>query len=126
MLSSTTFSGRRGLRGTAGFDFLFEVAVGGRKDAGVGLEFGVGADPVESALLRHAEQLGLERGRHVGDFIQEDGSAVGLLEAANPLCHRPGKAALFVPKKLALEEGFRNSGTVYLTSGPAERLLRRG
>ena len=52
------------------------------------LQFGVGADAVEAALLGHAQQLGLQRRGHVGDFIQEDRAVVGLLEAADALRHR--------------------------------------
>ena len=78
------------------------------------LEFDVGADAVETPLLGHAEQLGLQRRGHVGDFIQEDGAVVGHLEAANPLRHRAGEGAFLVPEELAFEQGLRDGGAVDL------------
>ena len=70
---------------TAGFDFLLEVAVGGGEDAGVDVDFGVGADALEAAVLGHAQQFGLKLRRHLGDFIQKNRAAVGHFEAADAL-----------------------------------------
>jgi hypothetical protein len=35
-----------------------------------------------SRFLQHAQQLGLEGGRDVADLVEEEGAAVGQLEAA--------------------------------------------
>ena len=69
---------------------------------------------MEAPLLRHAEQLGLQRRGHVGDFIQEDGAAVGHLEAANALRDRAGERALLVAEEFAFEQGLRDGGAVDL------------
>ena len=42
------------------------------------------ADPLELAVLQHAQQLGLRRLVQVADFVEEDGAAVGQLELAAP------------------------------------------
>ncbi len=43
------------------------------------------ADPLDLALLEHAQQLGLQARAHLADLVEEDGAAVGRLEAADLL-----------------------------------------
>ena len=40
------------------------------------------AQALHLALLQHAQQLGLQRQRHLGDFIQQQRAALGLFELA--------------------------------------------
>ena len=42
----------------------------------------IAADALDLALLEHAQQLGLQRDVELADLVEEDGAAVGLLEAA--------------------------------------------
>ncbi len=66
-------------------DPRFQVLVRRRDDADVGLDRRMAADPVEVAIGQHAQQAGLQFGRHVADFVEEQRAALGLLEAAAPL-----------------------------------------
>ena len=63
-------------------DQRLEVAVGGRDDADVDLDRLGAADALELALLQHAQQLDLHLQRQVADLVEEQGAAVGELEAA--------------------------------------------
>ena len=88
----------------SGGDLGREVAIGGRDHAhvdGAGL---VRADPLDDAVLEHAQQLGLERQRGVADLVEEQRAAVRELELARPLGDRAGEGAAHVAEQLALEQ----------------------
>ena len=103
---------------TAGFDFLLQIAVARGEDARVGVDFAVRADALKSPVLRHAQQLGLQRRRHLGDFIQKNRAAVRLLKPADALGVRAGERALFVPEQFAFQQRFGNGGAVDLDQRP--------
>ena len=71
------------------------------------MDFGVGADALEPAVLRHAQQFGLELRRHLGDFIQKNRAAVGHFKAADALGDGAGERAFFVPEQFAFQQRFR-------------------
>src|SRR5439155_1136976 len=62
------------------------------------------ADTRELALLEHAQDLRLERERHVGDLVQEERAARGDLELADAPLDRAREGAALVAEELALEE----------------------
>jgi hypothetical protein len=78
---------------TAGLDLVGEVEVAGQDDADVGGAGLVAADGLVLLFLQDAEELDLEAGRGGGDFVEEDGAALGGLELA-----RRVKAPLTWPK----------------------------
>ena len=51
-------------------------------DPHVDRDLGLAAEAAERALLEDAEELGLGAGLHLGDLVEEEGAAVGELEAA--------------------------------------------
>ena len=57
-------------------DDVVQVPVRRGDDAHVHLAIGVLADAADLAFLEHAEQLDLERERHLADLVEEDGAAV--------------------------------------------------
>ena len=69
-------------------DEFVEIAVGGDDDAHIDLDGFVAADALDFAFFEDAEQLGLHGQRHVADFVEEEGAAVGLLELADVACRR--------------------------------------
>ena len=83
-----------------------------RHDADVGLEHIVCADPGESAILQHAEQLHLDRKRHVPDLIKKKSAAVRLLEAARTARDRTRERAFLVAKELAFQQVLGNRAAV--------------
>ncbi|MNF85416.1 hypothetical protein D3C84_678090 [compost metagenome] len=80
--------------------------MGGGDDPHIHLDRGVAADPVELAIGQHAQQAGLGVGRHVADFVEEQGTAVGLLEAPAALVGGAGEGAFFVAEQLGFHQVF--------------------
>src|SRR6059036_175444 len=69
-------------------------------------------DPVEGLFLKNAEELRLVVGPQLTDLVQEDRSAVGLLEIPPPLRDGTGEATPDVAEQLALEQLGRDGGHV--------------
>ena len=89
-------------------DALPQVAVGGADHADVDpRHLPVGADRLDLAGLEEAEQQGLHPQRHLADFVEEDGAAVGHLQQARPVAMRVGEAALHVAEQLGFEQASR-------------------
>ena len=60
----------------------FQVLVGGGDHPDVDPHRRMAADPIELAVGQHPQQAGLQVGGHVADFVEEQGAAIGLFEAA--------------------------------------------
>ncbi len=71
------------------------------------------AQPLELALLQRPQQLGLQIQRHLSDFVQKNGAAIGRFELARPAGHRAGKCAAPMAEKLALQQRLRNRRAVH-------------
>jgi len=93
-------------------NFWLQLLVRRADDANVHRNALVVADPPHFAFLQDAKKLGLQRGRHGVDLIEEDGAEVGFLEQAALVGHRAGKGAFFVPKQFRLEEILRQGAAV--------------
>src|SRR5262249_24062993 len=74
-----------------------EVAVGGGDQPHVGADRLVAADALERLLLQDAQQLGLQRQRHVADLVQEQRAAADLLELADALAVGAGEGPFLWP-----------------------------
>ena len=75
-------------------------------------------DPLELALLQHAEQRDLGLDGQVADLVEEDGAAVGQLEATEAPLRRPGERALLVAEQLRRDELARNGRAIDADEGP--------
>ena len=95
-----------------------QVAVRGRDQPHVRANGLVAADPLEGLLLEQAQYLGLQRQRHVADFVEEEGATVALLELADAAPVGPGEGALLVAEQLALDERLRQGAAVDRQEGP--------
>ena len=62
------------------------------------------ADAPKRLLFEHAQQLRLQRRRHLADFVEEHGALVGLLEQAALLLARVGERAALVAEQLRFEQ----------------------
>src|SRR5829696_4110230 len=64
-------------------DLCHQAAIGGGDDSDVDLAVHpVGADALDLTALEKAEEHGLHPARHLADFVQEDRSALRLIEPA--------------------------------------------
>ena len=85
----------------------FQVAMGGGQHAHVHADRLVAAEALDAFLLKHAQELGLGAGGEVADFVEEDGAALGLLEAANASRLGAGEGAALVAEEFAFEQSLR-------------------
>jgi hypothetical protein len=85
-------------------DRLGRRAVGRRDDAHVGGDRLAAADPLDALRLERAQQLDLERDRHLRDLVEEERAAVRPLEDALLGLRGAGEAAAFVAEELALDQ----------------------
>ena len=85
-------------------DQRLQVLVGRGDHAHVDADQLAAADAEELALGQHAQQPRLQRQRHVADLVEEQGAAVGLLEAAEVAPLRAGERAGLVAEQLAFQQ----------------------
>ena len=74
----------------------------------------VAADPANPILLQSTQHFGLGRKAHIADLVQEERSAVSLLEFPLALLDRRSKRPLFMPEQFAFDQFGRNSRTIDL------------
>ena len=96
----------------AGRHALLEVAVGGGDQPDVDLGVAVVADAPELLRLQHAQDLHLQRERHLADLVEEQRPAVGRREQAFAVLGGVGEGALDVAEQLVLEQALRDGGAV--------------
>ena len=64
---------------------LSEFAIGGREQAGIGVNSPCASQPLEFSLLEHMQQLGLKLEWNVSDLVEDYRPPVRQLEAADAL-----------------------------------------
>jgi hypothetical protein len=84
--------------------FLLQGSVRGGNDAHVDLNIRGAADALERLLFEEAQELGLEQGHHLADFVEEYRAAVGRFQQAALLPVGAGERAALVAEQLALEQ----------------------
>ena len=89
---------------TPGAHFFAQVLVRRGDEPQIDAQVLASADAREGALFDEAQELGLDGGRDVGDFIEEKRAAAGALEVAFARGERAGEGAFFVAEELALEQ----------------------
>ena len=77
-------------------DQLFQVPIRRRDDADIDLDRLLAPQPLDLLLLQDAQQLGLDLGRQLADFIQEDAWSrwpvrSGRPAGSRPRCRRPSR-----------------------------------
>ncbi len=115
-------------------DFRIEIAIGRRDDAHVEIA-GLGRpDSADFAVLEGAQELRLQGERQVGDFIEQQHTAVRRFEQSRLGAIRPAEGALLVTKQLRLEQLLRQRAAIHrhecaapggLMNGPRDQLLAR-
>src|SRR5690606_25434935 len=70
------------------------------------------ADALDDAVLEEAQQLRLQRERHVADLVEEQRPPARQLDLADRLLHRTGERAALVSEQLAFQELLGNGRAV--------------
>jgi len=86
--------------------------VRGGDDADVHAERSRAAEPFDAPLLEDAQQLDLDVGRQIADFVEEDRGAIRQLEPPFLPGHGAREGPLLATEQLALEERGRDRGAV--------------
>ena len=73
----------------------------------------IATQPLKLALLQDTQQLRLQCQGHLGHFVEQDRSAIGLLEFSSPSLMCAGVGALLITKQHRFEHVFGDSGTVH-------------
>ena len=81
-----------------------QVAIGGGDQPDVRALQPRAAETRELTLFEDAQQLGLDRRRHLAHLVEEEHAAVGLLDAAGLGVDRAGERAALVAEQLRLEQ----------------------
>ena len=105
-------------------DLGLQVAVGGGDDPGVNLDGLVAADALERLLLHEAQKLGLQGRGHVGDFVEEDGTAMRRLQASGFVLESAREGTTHVSEQFAFQQVLRERGAVDDDEGPCLRWLQ--
>jgi hypothetical protein len=72
-------------------------------DTYIDMDLSGSTNGVDGALLQHAQQFDLHVQRHVANFIQENGAAMGQFKASNSVCHSTREGTFAVSKKFTFE-----------------------
>ena len=75
------------------------------------------AEAGELAVLQNLQQLGLQRGRHLADFVEQQRALVAQLELAGLGFVGAGEGAGLVAEELALQQLAGNGGAIDLQEG---------
>src|SRR5690606_15170425 len=81
-----------------------EVAIGGRYPTHVGLHRAGAPDALEAPLLQHPEQLGLQLGLQLTDFVEEKRALCREFDAPAARGSGPGERTLLVTEQLTFEQ----------------------
>ena len=89
-----------------------QVLVGGGQDADVDLDALGAAEPLEGLVLEGTDDLALGFQRHVGDFVEQEGAAVGAFQHAGAAGVGGGVGPGLDAEQLFLESGRVEGGAV--------------
>ncbi len=87
--------------------FLLQVLVGRGENPDIGVDGTGSAQALELLVLKNAQQLHLNRGTDLTDFIEEKCSAVSQFEPAFLASIGAGKRTFFITEQARLREGSR-------------------
>ena len=93
-------------------DLLGEAPVGRRDDPDVDHVDGPAADALDLAGLERPEQFDLGVERKLADLVEEQGRAVGILEAADMAVEGAGEGALLVAEQDRFDEVFGDRSAI--------------
>ena len=93
-------------------DQLFQRLVRRRDEPGRRFQRLAASQALKLALLQEAQELDLDRQRHVADLVQEQGPASGDLHPPEPARGGAVEGAALVTEELALDQRLREGGAV--------------
>src|ERR1700674_2054007 len=98
-------------------DGLLGTSIGGGDHSHVDRQLGLGAQPAHLSIFQYAKEFRLGCDWHFGNFIEQDGSIVGLLKAACAACDGPCECPLLVAEQFAFYQCLRHCRAVNCDEG---------
>ena len=86
-------------------DHLADITAGGGENAHIDLVVLVTADGREGQRLQNAKELGLQTQLEIADLVDEERSAIGLLESSDAAVGGAGECAADMPEQFAFNQG---------------------
>ena len=93
-------------------------AVGGGDDAAIAFVAGAPADGADFLFLQDAEEFALGVNGHFGDFVQEEGAALGLLEQSLAVHVGAGEGAFDGAEQFAFDQFAGQGGAIDFDERP--------
>src|SRR5262249_16057199 len=90
-----------------------EIAVRCRDDANIDRHRTIATDAINDALLKRAQQLGLQPHIHLGNLVEQQRAPVRLFKLADTAGERSGEGAFFVSEQFLFEQIFGDFRAVY-------------
>ena len=107
----------------AGGNFMAQLAVGRRDDSDIDFARFRRANAQHLAVLEDAQQLGLEIRASFADFVEEQGSIRGALEASGAVADCAGERSLSWPNSSLSTTLSASALQLIARNGPAARVL---
>ena len=96
---------------------LFQIPGSGGDNSDIAMQFLVRADSGERPFLQEAQEFDLDGQGEVSDFIEEQGSAIGGLGAADSACHGTGERTFFMTEDFGFQQIFGKGRAVESDKG---------
>ncbi len=85
----------------------------GADDAHIDRDRAAAAYPDDRALFQHPQQPGLQRQRHLADFIEKQRAAMcRFKQSCTAAAARAGERAIFIAEQFRLQQGFRQRAAI--------------
>ena len=94
-------------------DARLNVLVGGADKAEINIDLVIAANPLNGAVFQYAQQLGLQRQRHIADLIKEQGSAVCEFDPAFARLVGAGEGAFLMTEDFGFQQFGRDRCAIY-------------
>jgi putative ABC transport system ATP-binding protein len=99
-----------------------KIPMRGREDADIHLAGLVLAQPLDFPFLQHAQQFHLDIQRHLADLVQQQGAAMGGLEAPLARRRRAGEGAAGMAEQFGFQQLLGKGRAMHPQVGPLARL----
>ena len=93
-------------------DGIFRNFIGRSQHANIDRGLTLAAQATQLAVFQNAQQFGLRADRHLANLVEQQGTALGQLEAADAALERPGERAFLMAEDFAFNQRLRDSSAV--------------
>src|ERR1700728_1145164 len=85
-------------------NLVCKIFVSSRNNPNFDFNFLSAAHAIKAAFLQYSQQVGLQFGRDISDFVEEDGATIGQLELPFGLSSSSRESSFFVTEQFAFQQ----------------------